>query len=160
MPYHLGMKGRARIDVAIVTGPLDAAAAEVDAAGGGGVCSFLGITRPESDHVDGPLIVLRYEAARPLADRLLEALAAEIVARHGLRRLVIRHAVGDVPVGAASVFIAASADHRDAAFAACREAIDRTKREIPIWKQEIRPDARSWSPRSTVLTPITRESGP
>jgi molybdopterin synthase catalytic subunit len=32
--------------------------------------------------------------------------------------------------------VAVSAPHRDEAFAAAREIIDRIKAEVPIWKQE------------------------
>jgi hypothetical protein len=35
------------------------------------------------------------------------------------------------------VIVAASAPHRDEAFAAAREAIDRIKSEAPIWKVEV-----------------------
>jgi molybdopterin synthase catalytic subunit len=43
-------------------------------------------------------------------------------------------------VGEASVAVLATAPHRDAAFAACRAAIDRIKKTVPIWKKEISPD--------------------
>ena len=41
--------------------------------------------------------------------------------------------------------VAASAPHRAEAFAACREAIDRIKETVPIWKKEWGPDeTASW----------------
>ena len=46
------------------------------------------------------------------------------------------HRLGDVPVGEASVAIAAASPHRDAAFDAARTALERLKRETPIWKHE------------------------
>jgi molybdopterin synthase catalytic subunit len=46
------------------------------------------------------------------------------------------HRVGAVPRGEASVIVAASAPHRGEAFAGAREAIDRIKAEVPIWKKE------------------------
>ncbi len=138
------------IETEIASVPLEVTAVG-ETQGGGAVCSFLGRTRPEVHDEHGPLVVLDYDAARPLADRLLESLAKDIAERHGLRHLVIRHAVGAVPVGAISVEIVAVADHRHAAFAACREAIDRTKAEIPIWKRECWRDATSWSAAATPL---------
>jgi molybdopterin synthase catalytic subunit len=128
-----------------------------DDSGGGGVCCFQGLTRPETHPTLGPLTDLEYEAARPLADRLLRSLAASIARRHALRSLSIRHAVGRVPVGRPSVSIVAIADHRDAAFAACREAIDRTKSEVPIWKRERWRDGSTWSSRATSLSPRSPE---
>jgi molybdopterin synthase catalytic subunit len=37
------------------------------------------------------------------------------------------------------VCVAASATHRDEAFAACRKAIDRIKETVPVWKKEWGP---------------------
>jgi len=119
--------------------------------GGGAVCTFHGITRPETHPDHGPLVELDYEAARPLADRVLQSIATEIAAGHDLISLTIRHAIGAVPVGAASVEIIAVAAHRDAAFTACREAIDRTKSDVPIWKRERWRRGSFWSPNATPL---------
>ena len=47
------------------------------------------------------------------------------------------HRIGTVPRREASVVIAASAAHRGPAFAAAREAIDRIKAQVPIWKREV-----------------------
>ena len=43
-----------------------------------------------------------------------------------------------VPLGEPSVIVAASAAHREEAFAGAREIIDRIKSEAPIWKRELR----------------------
>jgi len=67
---------------------------------------------------------------------MLERLAAELTARHGLCSVAIHHRTGRVEIGEASVAIAVSAAHRDAAFAGCRFAIDRLKEIVPIWKKE------------------------
>jgi molybdopterin synthase catalytic subunit len=49
-----------------------------------------------------------------------------------------------VPLGEASVVVAASAAHRDAAFAGARAAIDRIKAEVPIWKRELQGSDTRW----------------
>ena len=64
--------------------------------------------------------------------RILEELTREFPAV----RIVVRHRVGDLSVGDASVAIAATSPHRSEAFAACRAAIDRIKTTVPIWKKE------------------------
>jgi molybdopterin synthase catalytic subunit len=46
------------------------------------------------------------------------------------------HRVGSLAVGDVAVCVAASAAHRDEAFAACRKAIDRIKETVPLWKKE------------------------
>ena len=41
-----------------------------------------------------------------------------------------------MPLSEASVAIAVSAPHREAAFAGCRQIIDQIKALAPIWKKE------------------------
>jgi len=127
-------------------------------AGAGGESVFLGRTRPETHPDHGPLIALDYECHGPLARRVLETIAAEAAERHGCRLLRILHAVGPVPVGAASVLVQAAAPHRAEAFAACREGIDRLKREAPIWKRETWADGTSWA-EGVPVTSAAREDG-
>jgi molybdopterin synthase catalytic subunit len=68
----------------------------------------------------------------------------EVAVRFGAR-LAVAHRVGEVPAGEASIAVAASAPHRAEAFAACRFAVDALKRDLPVWKQEIRADGtRRW----------------
>ncbi len=52
--------------------------------------------------------------------------------------------MGTVPLGEASVAVAASAAHRDEAFAGAREIIDRIKDEAPIWKKEVEEGEGRW----------------
>lgn len=103
----------------------------------GGECVFLGRTRAETHPELGELLRLDYEAYAPMAERQLQKLAEQIAATHGCHAVRLVHALGPVPVGQASVVIQTLTPHRPAAFAACREAIDRLKLEVPIWKREI-----------------------
>ncbi len=95
-------------------------------------------SHPTGDRIpnDGALLALDYEVhptpgdpepARPSPRRSWRS--------YGLTALSIRHASGPVAIGETSVEIVAIAGHRDAAFRGCRDAIDRLKRETPIWKQ-------------------------
>ena len=87
---------------------------------------------------------LEYEAFEPMALAVLETIADEIAARFDVRRLAIVHRVGAVAVGEVSVLIVAAAPHRDAAFAACRYAIEELKARAPIWKAERFADGSVW----------------
>jgi molybdopterin synthase catalytic subunit len=87
---------------------------------------------------------LEYEALEPLVRRTWEAIADEVAARFGVRRLAIAHRTGGVPLGETSVIIVAAAPHRDAAFAAARHAMDETKARAPIWKAERFADGHVW----------------
>ena len=114
--------------------PIDVAALVGDVADPehGGIATFLGTTRREG--AVRPFAAIEYTAYDALAEREIAAIVREAADRFGAR-LAIRHRTGIVPVGEASVGIAAGAPHRDAAFSACRYAIDELKLRVPIWKQ-------------------------
>lgn len=99
----------------------------------GGVASFVGVVRSE-----GPRQVkaIWYEAFTPLAAKQLKRIAEGLQASHLLKRIKIVHRLGEVRAGEAAVVIVATAGHRHAALDAVREAIERVKKEVPIWKRE------------------------
>jgi molybdopterin synthase catalytic subunit len=86
---------------------------------------------------------LEYQAYAELAEREGEAILAEALSRHGLRAARAVHRTGVLEPGQLAVWVGASADHRDAAFAACRWLIDEIKRRVPIWKNEQYADGDS-----------------
>jgi molybdopterin synthase catalytic subunit len=94
----------------------------------GAVVTFLGVTR-EVDQLD-------YEAYSPMAERKIAEIVAQAIERHGLCAAAAEHRVGTVPLSEPSVAVAASAPHREAAFAGAREIIDEIKAQAPIWKKE------------------------
>jgi molybdopterin synthase catalytic subunit/molybdopterin converting factor small subunit len=94
----------------------------------GAVVTFCGVTR-EVDFLD-------YEAYAEMAAEQIDVIVAEAIERHGLCRAAADHRVGRVELGEPSVIVAASAPHRDAAFAGAREIIDEIKARVPIWKRE------------------------
>ena len=94
----------------------------------GAVVTFLGVTREVPE--------LEYEAYSEMAERQMTEIVALAIDRHGLCAAAVEHRVGTVPLSEASVAIAVSAPHRDAAFAGGREIIDELKAKVPIWKKE------------------------
>jgi molybdopterin synthase catalytic subunit len=121
----------------------------------GAIVTFVGQTRetpgtPAPGEVPPPAIEgravegLAYEAFEPMALAVLDTIADEIEERFGVRRIAILHRVGEVPLGTASVLIVAAAEHRAAAFDACRYAIEELKARAPIWKQERYRDGSVW----------------
>jgi molybdopterin converting factor subunit 1 len=114
----------------VVAGPLslDALAARVRDPRAGAVVTFSGVTRE--------VAALDYEAYAEMAGPVIEEIVAAAVARHGLCAAAAQHRVGKVPLGEASVIVAASAPHRGEAFAGAREIIDEIKARAPIWKRE------------------------
>ena len=113
---------------------VDAALAFVGDPGAGGTCVFVGTVRDVSDQ--GPVTGLSYEAWDDLAVQRLTEIAGELFATWPLRKVALLHRTGDLAVGEASVVVAVSAAHRAEAFEACRQAIERLKQDVPIWKKE------------------------
>lgn len=128
----------------IVTTPIDpaAVAARVGDAASGAVVIFLGTVRAETRGHRTDL--LEYESHRSLAEREMGRILSEVAATVEHGRIAAEHRVGRLAVGEVAVVVAASAPHRDGAFAAARAAIDRIKAEVPIWKREIGPDGAEW----------------
>ena len=95
----------------------------------GAIVCFQGVTREVPK--------LQYEAYVEMARERIAAIVEETIARHRLCAAAAEHRVGEVPLGEPSVIVAASAAHREQAFAGAREIIDRIKHEAPIWKREL-----------------------
>ena len=123
--------------------PIDAAALRItleDPAAGGCV-TFEGWVR---NHNEARAVTrLDYQAFAPLAEGEGEAILAEATARFALRAARCVHRVGALAIGDMAVWVGVSADHRDAAFAACRWIVDEVKRRVPIWKNEHYADGES-----------------
>ena len=106
----------------------------------GGIVTFSGATRVETDDGHGPLVRLEYEAYSSMAVAQLERLAAEAKARWQIGKTAILHRLGPVAPGELSVMIAVACAHRAEAFDACRWLIDALKRDVPIWKRDVHAD--------------------
>ena len=122
--------------VEITTQPIDTGSliAEVSSPKAGAVVLFLGTTREFTDgrQTDS----LDYECYPEMARKKLTQLEAEARARWPLVACAIVHRIGRLEIGEASVAVAVSAPHRDAAFEAGRWLIDTLKEVVPIWKKE------------------------
>ena len=121
---------------------LDAAVEEVRDEEAGAIATFVGTTRR---HARGrEVLYLEYEAYEGMAEQVLAELAAGLADRHELCKVAIHHRVGRVDIGETSVVIAVSGQHRAAALAACREAIDELKVSVPLWKKEVYVGGEEW----------------
>jgi molybdopterin synthase catalytic subunit len=108
----------------------------------GAIVPFIGTTR---NHNQGrKVIALDYEAYPEMAEKELARIGAEAAKQWPICRMAIVHRLGAVQIGEASVMIAVSSAHRDAAFAASRYAIEEIKRTVPIWKKEVFEGGEVW----------------
>jgi len=115
----------------------------IKAGSDGAVCIFDGIVR---DNTRGRrTLYLDYEAYREMALEQMRGLAAEAVARFGVRDVAMVHRLGRLEVGETSVLIVVASAHRAAAFDACRWLIDTLKKTVPIWKKETFADGAVWA---------------
>ena len=114
----------------------------------GAVATFIGTTRvDEGAEVEGAIAsveYLEYEAYRPMADRKLEEIGAEIRERWEVGHVSLVHRLGRVDPGEPSVAIVVASPRRGPAFEASRYAIERIKEIVPIWKREVWSDGYVW----------------
>ena len=122
---------------------IDAAAEKrrLDDSRAGACAIFEGWVR---DHNDGRGVrSLDYQSYAPLALAEGEAILQAAMERFGLRAAGAVHRIGSLAIGDLAVWVGASADHRGAAFDACRWIIDEIKLRVPIWKNEHYADGES-----------------
>ncbi len=138
--------------VALVDDAIDLAAVEalVRSPHHGAVVLFLGTVR---DHHGGRSVArLTYSAYRSMALKNLQSIVEQLEQASEPTRVAIVHRLGDVAVGEPSVVIATASPHRAAAYEASRRALERLKREVPIWKREHYADGESvWREEESLL---------
>jgi molybdopterin synthase catalytic subunit len=108
----------------------------------GAIATFIGTTRNNNE--GRKVIGLDYEAYSQMAEKELARIGEDAKKQWPICRMAIVHRLGPVKIGEASVIIAVSSAHRDAAFAACRYAIEEIKKTVPIWKKEVFEGGEVW----------------
>ena len=108
----------------------------------GGVVTFLGTTRNDSD--GRRVLYLEYEAYEGMAEKMLGRIAGEISQRWGITDVSIAHRFGRLELGEISLVVAVASPHRQEAFQACLYTVDRIKQNVPIWKKEVFEDGEVW----------------
>ncbi len=107
----------------------------------GAVVLFLGTTR---EFTKGRQTAsLDYECYPEMAEAKLAELEAQAREKWPLVHVSIVHRLGRLELGEASIAIAVSSPHRQAAFEAGKWLIDTIKEDVPIWKQENWADGTS-----------------
>jgi len=114
---------------------IDALLAEVQSPERGGTCVFLGTVRNDAN-----VTAIDYSAYDDMALAEIQRILSDAETQWPEARVTLQHRLGLIPVGEASIAIAAAAPHRDAAFAACRYVIEEVKKRLPIWKKELHGD--------------------
>ncbi len=108
----------------------------------GAIATFIGTTRNNNE--GRKVIALDYDGYAEMAEKELARIGDDAKTKWPICRMAIVHRLGPVQITEASVIIAVSAGHRDAAFAACRFAIEEIKKTVPIWKKEVYEGGEVW----------------
>jgi molybdopterin synthase catalytic subunit len=126
---------------------LDAVVSEVATDEAGAIATFSGTARR---HSRGRVVqYLDYEGYEGMAEEMMAKLADGLKERYDVHEIAIHHRVGRVELGEPSVVIAVSAAHRADALAACKDAIDILKVEVPLWKKEVYEGGEEWIGRGS-----------
>ncbi|WP_285731470.1 molybdenum cofactor biosynthesis protein MoaE [Nocardiopsis sp. ATB16-24] len=111
----------------------------------GGTAVFVGTVR-DIDH--GRDVARLAYTAHPTVEAQLRVVMEKVFADTSppgrpVVKMAAVHRVGRLEIGDVAVVVAASARHRQEAFAACRRLIDDLKAQVPIWKQQDFQDGES-----------------
>lgn len=83
-----------------------------------------------------PVLSLEYEAYGALAEKEGARIVAEAREKFSILGAACVHRTGHLQLGDLAIWVAVTAEHRAAAFDACRYILDETKARVPIWKKE------------------------
>jgi molybdopterin synthase catalytic subunit len=87
---------------------------------------------------------LEFESYDAVAKERIAKIERELKAKQGIVDVLIHHKTGRIAAGEDIVFIVVAAGHRQELFPVLREAIERIKEEVPIWKKEFTISGDYW----------------
>ena len=108
----------------------------------GAVITFEGVVRDHS--IGRETRYLDYDCYVPLAVKKMQDIGNDVLAKHEVRAIGVVHRIGRLEIGEASIVIVVASPHRQAAYDASLEAINRVKKLVPIWKKEYFTDGEIW----------------
>lgn len=107
----------------------------------GGIGIFIGTVR---NHHEGKAVkALKYTAYAPVSEKMIRQIEQEIQQKFAVAYVRVIHRIGALNIGEKAIIAIAYAAHRREAFAACEEAVERVKHEVPVWKEEFYLDGTS-----------------
>jgi molybdopterin synthase catalytic subunit len=100
----------------------------------GAIGTFTGIVRTLTK--DTSTEFLEFEAHGGLAGQKMNEICEDLKKKEGIVEVMMHHRIGIIRKGEDIVYIVVAAAHREQLFPVLREAIERLKAEVPIWKKE------------------------
>jgi len=107
----------------------------------GALVTFIGVVRGETRK--GEIVKgLELEAYKEKADEVLENICRDLQAREGIVDVQIHHFTGKFRVGEELVYVLVAGSHRSHVFPVLEKAVERYKKEAPIFKKETITDKK------------------
>lgn len=103
---------------------------------------FLGQVRND-EKAEGRVAVIDYTTYAEMAVEKAAEMMAELTEQYALSSIHLRHSLGRVPAGGISLFVLVASRHRRAAIEGCSALVERLKKELPVWGQEITDQQQS-----------------
>ncbi|MEM2439788.1 MAG: molybdenum cofactor biosynthesis protein MoaE [Candidatus Bathyarchaeia archaeon] len=101
----------------------------------GAIAIFVGIVRGENPNGE-KVQKLEIEAYEEKADEVLSGICQDLKVRKGVVDVQIHHFSGEFNVGEDLVYVLVAGTHRENVFPVLKEAVERYKKEAPIFKKE------------------------
>jgi molybdopterin synthase catalytic subunit len=101
----------------------------------GAMATFVGVVRGMS--VSGKVHRLELQAYEEKADEVLVQICDDLKKKPGIVDVQIHHLVGKFKVGEDLVYVLVAGAHRQQVFPVLEEAVERYKKEAPIFKKEL-----------------------
>ena len=115
-----------------------------DADRAGAIATFTGRVRERDGEDDDATRYLEFEKYDGVAERTMRTIESELEARNGVLDVRLHHRTGRVEAGEDIVFTVVLAGHREEAFRAVEDGIDRLKDEVPLFKKEVTESESFW----------------
>lgn len=101
----------------------------------GAIALFVGVVRGEN--AKGETVQkLQLETYEEKANEVLSGIRDDLKKKQGIVDVQIHHLLGEFSVGEDLVYVLAAGSHRGIVFSALEEAVERYKKEAPIFKKE------------------------
>jgi molybdopterin synthase catalytic subunit len=110
----------------------------------GAIATFTGRVRAKDGDDDERTRYLEFEKYDGVAEQRMAMIESELEDRDGVLDVRLHHRTGQIPDGEDIVFVVVLAGHRDEAFRAVRDGIDRLKDEVPLFKKEVTDEETFW----------------
>ena len=107
----------------------------------GAIALFIGVVRGET--LEGEKVQkLKLEAYEEKANEVLAKICEDLSKKRGIVDVQIHHLLGEFNVGEDLVYVLVAGSHRNDVFQVLREAVERYKNEVPLFKKEQVIDAK------------------